>query len=499
MSAATTPAPACELLIRGGRIIDPETGLDQPGDVALTAGRIVAVGPALPHHGDRTIEARGRIVAPGFIDLHSHAQTTPSARLQALDGVTTALELEAGAGDVAGAVAAATAEGRPINFGYSASWADLRTAILLGTDPGHGFADLAATLGGPAWQGDLTSQQRGTLTGRIAEQLAAGGIGVGMLVGYAPGTAISEFTAVSTVAADFGSGTFTHARHKNPTGPHGVVAAVDELVTAAEETGAHTHLCHLNSTSLATVDRVTERITRARERSLRVTTEAYPYGAGMTAIGAPFLAPEQLGVVGAAPDQLVVVRTGERPRDAARLRQLRTEDPSALVVIHYLDEDDPADLALLHRSVFFDDTAIASDAISFVDHGGHPVCGDTTLPDDAISHPRSAGTFAKFLRLARETDRVGLVEAVRRCSLLPAQILSPHVPVMRTKGRVQVGCDADLVVFDPDRVSDRASYTRPATASVGFDHVLVGGIAVVTDGELTDHLPGRAVLGGGAR
>ncbi len=499
MSATTTPPPTCDLLVRGGRIIDPETALDQLADVAVTAGRIVAVGPSLPHHGTRTIDATGRVVAPGFIDLHSHAQTIPSARMQACDGVTTALELEAGAGDVAGAVAAASAEGRPINFGYSASWADTRTAILLGTDPGHGFADLSATLGEKAWQGDLTSRQRHTLTGRIAEQLAAGGIGVGMLVGYAPDTALSEFTAVSSVAADFGSGTFTHARNKNPAGPRNVVQAVDELVTAAEQTGAHTHLCHLNSTSLATVDQVTERITRARERSLRVTTEAYPYGAGMTTIGAPFLDPDQLGVVGAQPDQLVVVRTGERPRDAARLRELRAEDPSALVVIHYLDEDDPDDVALLHRSVFFDDTAIASDAISFVDGHGHLLCGDTTLPANAVSHPRSAGTFAKFLRLARETGRVSLVEAVRRCALLPAQILAPHVPAMRSKGRLQVGCDADLVVFDPDQVSDRASYEHPATASVGFDHVLVGGVAVVSDGHLSDNLPGRAVLGGGAR
>src|SRR5699024_4514678 len=122
---------------------------------------------------------------------------------------------------------------------------------------------------------------------------------------------------------------------------------------------------------------------------------AYPYGAGMTAIGAPFLHPDRLAAVGVRPSQLVIARTGERPRDAAHLLRLRELDPNALVIIHYLDEGRERDLGLIHRSVFFDDTAIASDAVAYRRPDGSLLPGDEALPGNAVSHPRTAGTFAK--------------------------------------------------------------------------------------------------------
>lgn len=490
-----------DLLITGGRVIDPETGLDAIADVAVTDGRIVAIdadaGDTAPVAAGRRLDATGCVVAPGFIDLHSHAQTIPSLRVQALDGVTTALDLEAGAGDVPVALAAARAEGRPIHHGFSAGWAMTRNAVLTGAPVARSFLDGAHDLGATAWQADLDRRQHDWMLGHLGEQLAAGAIGIGILVGYGPGTPTSEYADLSELAAEAGLPTFTHARGKNPAPPLAVVDAVDELITAAEQTGAHTHLCHMNSTSLHTVDRVTERISLARQRSLPVTTEAYPYGAGMTAIGAPFLHPDRLAKVGAVPSQVVVVRTGERPADAGRLLELRAEDPGALVIIHYLDEAVPAERALVERAVFFEDTAIASDAIPFLLPDGSAVEGDRLVPAGARSHPRTAGTFAKFLRLARETGQLGLVDAVRRCSLLPAQILAQAVPAMAAKGRVQVGCDADLVVFDADRVTDRATYAEPSLTSSGFRHVVVAGVSVVADGILTDALPGRAVVGKG--
>jgi cytosine/adenosine deaminase-related metal-dependent hydrolase len=487
----------CDLLLTGGRVIDPESDLDDVVDVAVSNGMIVAVGgPKL--RAARTLDVSGRVVTAGFIDLHSHAQNIPSLRLQALDGVTTALELESGAGDVKRSLDRAAAEGRPVNYGYSASWAQARMEVLDGSSPAGGFLDFTTGIAGKGWQRPASADELARILGRLEDQLAKGALGIGVLVGYAPQTGRNEYLRVASMAARYDVPTYTHARFKNPEEPESALEGVAEVVAAAAGSGAHMHLCHVNSTSLRAIDDVAEIIDGARARGLKISTEAYPYGAGMTAVGVPFLHPDNLARLGIQPSNLCIVATGERPRDADRLLQIRRETPGALVIIHYLDEGQEPDLSLIRRALLMADTAVASDAIPFTTPAGMVVEGDRPLPGDAVSHPRTIGTFSRFLRtMVRETGALPLVEALRRCSLLPAQILQQACPSMARKGRVQAGADADLVVFDPDLVSDRSTYAAPQAGSIGFEHVLVAGEPVVLDGSvITSALPGRPVVRG---
>jgi hypothetical protein len=191
---------------------------------------------------------------------------------------------------------------------------------------------------------------------------------------------------------------------------------------------------------------------------------------------------------------ITYLRTGERIADEVRLRELRATDPGGLVIVELLDESEPSDAALLRRSLTFPDAIVASDAMP-------PLWTDTTrmdvtawpLPPEAVTHPRTAGTFGRALRLWRQ-EGAPLMEAIRRATLLPARVLEGSVPAMHRKGRVQPGADADIVVFDEARVTDQATYDASTRPSSGIAHVTVGGTFVVHDGQLVpDALPGRAV------
>ncbi|REK68900.1 D-glutamate deacylase [Aeromicrobium endophyticum] len=486
-----------DVVIARGRVVDPESGLDDVRDVGIIGDQIVSVSTS-ELEGRRRIDAHGLVVVPGFVDLHSHAQAVGEMRLQALDGVTTALELEAGVSPVDAAYRRAGTEGRPINFGYSTSWAAIRRHVVGGEPLTGGLDAFQEGLGADAWRAGASPAQQAEMMDMLHREIADGALGIGVLLGYAPRTDPAEYLSVARLASSWGVPVFTHARPLVEQDPDVVVDGASEIARTAAETGAHMHFCHINSTSSRHLDRVQGVVTAARDEGSRITSEAYPYGSGMTGIGSEYFHPDRLHVLGGTgtTQDVIYAATGETVASRERLLELRALDPSALAFIKGFDEEQSPDR--LEQILTLPGAAVASDAVPFVVEAGYtydPL--QWPLPAHVRTHPRSAGTFARTLRIAvKELGALTLSEAVARCSLYPADIAGEASPAMKQKGRIQVGCDADISVFDLARVTDAATYQDSTRPSQGFTHVMVNGELVVNEGLLlTDALPGRPVRG----
>jgi N-acyl-D-aspartate/D-glutamate deacylase len=471
------------LLLRGGRVVDPLHGVDEVRDLLVVDGRVAADGSA-----DVVLDVSGCVVGPGFIDLHSHVHSIAGQRLQALDGVTTALDLEAGLFPVAKAYADAAREGRPLHYGFSASWGGTRARVLCDVDEDADIMKALQVLGDERWQRSSSPSELAAWLDLLGRELADGALGIGVLMGYAPQSDPAELVAVGRLAASAGVATYTHVREIVEANPATPVDGSREIALVAAETGAHMHHCHVNSTSRRHIERVLGDLAKAQAEGSRVTVEAYPYGAGSTAVGAFFLDPARLDAWDMTPASITVVDGGE-VLTLARLEELRRTAPQTPVIVNYLDE--AVDLRLLEMSLAFPDAIVASDAMPVIWPGGVMDSPDWPLPGGGQTHPRTAGTFMKALRLMVRSGQWTWSEAFRRCSQLPASVLS-FVPAAQAKGHLGVGADADVVVIDPAVYGDRATYTAPTVPSLGVRHLLVSGEPVVRDGEIVPNaLPGR--------
>lgn len=483
-----------DVVLVGGRVVDPETGLDAVRNVGLKGNRIAAISEA-PLEGAETLDAEGMIVAPGFIDLHAHGQQLPAAWVQAFDGVTTALELESGLLPISVFYDRTAAEGRPINYGASVAWTYARIAEKEGIEPDGTLEWFQQAFALTNWQNTLaTPEELERILDRVEAGLREGGIGIGINAGYAPGYGRKEYYALAQLAARHRVPTYTHVRSISVIEPLSAFETLQELVALAAATGAHMHVCHLGSSTGRDVEICAELLRGAQGRGLPITVESYPYGAGSSAVGAEIYRGNWLERWG-APDASSLELEGV-PLTQEKIDELQASEPGAVVVMHFLRPDDSAeDQRLLDLSVLYPGAAIASDAMPWT-LGASLVEGDVwPLPEGAFAHPRSSGCYARFLgRWVRERQALPLSEALAKCSLIPAQILEDSTPQMRTKGRLQVGADADIVVFDLATIGDRSTFVAPTHLSVGVRHLVVNGTPVIRDGSrIGDARPGRAV------
>ena len=453
-----------DIVIRGGRVLDPETGLDAVRDVGISGGKISRISETRLT-GTHTIDARGLVVAPGFIDLHQHGQDPASQRLKALDGVTTALELEIGAPDVAGFLQAHQGKSL-INYGSSASHAAARAAAF-------GLPLPVGTIlpkSGAATNNPTSAEQYRAIESRLEHEVSTGALGVGMGLQYTPGATRSEVIHVFGIAAQHHLPVFVHIRSSGRIEPGSAIESVNEVIGAAAISGASLHIVHINSMCQKDAPECLEMIAGARARGLDVTTEAYPYEAGMTAINSALFNPGWREKFGISYGDLMLPDTGERLTEQ-RFNELHNSPQSQLVVI-FNNTQEADDAAVVNPLVM-----IASD-------------GET-------GHPRNAGTYSRVLaRYVRSQRSLTLMDAVRKMTLMPAQRLERSTPEAHMLGRMQEGAAADIVVFNPDEIQDRSTYAKPNEPSTGVRYLLVGGVVGVENGEVVPNIfPGRAITG----
>ena len=473
-------------LIKGGRVIDPASGMDAVADVALLDSRIAAIGTGLGE-AERIIDAAGLVVAPGFIDLHAHGQSIPADRMQAFDGVTTTLDLEAGVMPVAPWYERQAKQGRILNYGASTNWAFARIGAMTGSNEESSLEAFGRAMRDRRWVENVASEEEvAGILDRIGRGLDEGAIGIGILNAYAPGAGVQELTAVCQLAYAHAVPTFTHVAYMSRIDPESAAEAYIRLIGYAGATGCHMHICHFNSSSKQDIARCAVLVAKAQAQGLPITLESYPYGTGSTVIAAAFFNdPHFEARGGTGYDAVQRVTDGHRFRDREEVLVAQKEDPSALVLWHVLDiERNERHRDLLDMAVLFPGSAIASDAMPWSLPDGSTYIGDSwPLPDDATSHPRSAGCFTRFLRhWVRERQMIPLLDGIAKCTLIPADILAPSTPAMARKGHLQPGADADVTVFDLDTLTDRAEFSAMNRPSEGVRHLIVSGEPVITDG-----------------
>jgi Amidohydrolase family len=434
-----------DIVILNGRVMDPESGLDAIRNIGVRGRKIETVSSEALR-GRTTLDARGLVVSPGFIDLHQHGQNKENDEVKVADGVTTALELEIGVDDVDAWYAART-KNALINFGASSGHVPVRMAVMHdhGRFPSGDAAHRAAT-----------AEELQQIEAGVEKGLKRGALAVGLVLANTPGASNLEVLKIFEIGARHGASVHVHIRGSGGDSD-GTFGGFQEVLADAVATGAALHIVHIHSTSGPNVIHELDMIRGARARGLDVTTEAYPYDHGMTGIQTPLFDNREQ-----EPDSyfasLLWPATGENLTRESFIRYRK----SGGGVILPVTTPEQMRVAILDPL-----TMIASDGFLYGGKG----------------HPRTAGTYARILgQYVREEGALPLMDALRKMTLMPAQRLEKRVPAMRDKGRLRPGADADITVFDPATVRDQSTYTEPALPSLGIRYVLVNGIVLLKDG-----------------
>lgn len=467
------PCFAYDVVVIGGRVIDPETGLDAIRNVGIDGDRITVI-TTEPIQGDRSIDAKGYVVSPGFIDQHRHGVTAIAYKLALRDGVTTAMDLEFGALGTRIDDWYARRKGKTqLNYGTGSSHELARSQILDGIEA-LDVSEASNSRRGARWaEATPAAEELVAVLDTIDTGLAAGAIAMSSTVGYMPGANARELFEAQSIAAAYGRASAVHTRNTpgtDTTVPNGV----QELLGNAAALGAPAIVMHFNNPGWELVQ---DLLLGLRRQGLNVWGEVYPYAAGSTTLNAVFFRPE-----------IYVDKLGNRYEDSLfdpitqtfytrEVYERRViEDPTRPVIAYKMPVSQIPDWLRMEGITMGSDGMPIDPSIAW----------DTPYTDLPAMHPRTAGAQARTLRLAREHD-ISLMHVIAAMSYRPAKHLGDTgLASMQERGRLQEGMIADITIFDPQTVTDNATYTHGSRPSTGIDYVLVSGRVTVDDGRVRD-------------
>ena len=459
-----------DLVINGGTVIDPASNTTAAVNIGINQGTIVKLSDqALT--GIEYIDAAGKTIAPGFIDLHTHSPFPYGEAFQVQDGVTTALELEAGAFP-------ATEYGSFIkgqahaNYGSSVAHYAIRIKVIEGKDQPYMITKDSTMVPGRAFKQQATPEQIEQMRKLLHEGIDKGGIGIGFLLDYmSPAISDAELKMIFDVAKQRDVVVWAHIRR----GVNGDIQPLKDIIKVVEEVGNKLHICHINANAMGEIANWLALIDEANAAGADISMELYPYTAGSTFIGADVFNRDWQTIFGISYEDVQWSETGEFMTQES-WQDKRKNHPDGIVIHHYMQEE------WIKTGLQHPEMMIGSDAM--------PAIG----PNSKVV-PNGIGSYTRLLAYyVRELKLLTLQDAIAKASYYPARRLESFAPVFARKGRIQEGADADLLVFDIERLQDHATYTSPYQVSTGWDYIIVGGNVVVDHGKATGLKPGQQIL-----
>jgi len=479
-----------DLVILNGRVMDPETGFDGVRNVGITDGMIVSITED-DISGRESIDASGHVVAPGFIDTHFHWTRPIGYKLALRDGVTAAMDLEAGVyGPRVDDWYAMHAGRSQLNYGTSSGHEFARTKVTQEL-PDEDLLDAPYSVvkgraSGTAWFEEVLDINKGNrMLSLIDEGLRQGALGIASTVGYIPGATAREMFEVQRVGAAYGRPTAVHLRYTPGTVTTEANGA-QEILANAIALGAPALINHFNNPGW---EMVQDLLVRLRREGHNVWGEVYPYAAGQTTINAAFVKPEnwveKLG--NKYEDTMQDPLTGEF-YTMEKYQKVLAEAPATQIVLYKMPPDSIPDWCRLEGVTY------ASDAMMMPGGWDDPPGWDTAYEDIPNTHPRLSGTRGTCLRLARENN-IPLMKILAAASYNAAKYLGDTgLESMKKRGRMQEGMVADITIIDPATVTDNATYAKGTLPTTGIPFVIVNGTIVVKDSVvLKDVYPGQPI------